>query len=297
MAMTVVGIFDTRDHATAAVDQLVAAGFARETVSVLHGERSDDEDETVGSNLAPDDDLVAPVTTVTPDWGMAGAGAADSAGTSRVVAAEDDPDTDSASVGDRIGAGPGAAAGAGTGAVIGAGAGLLAGAIGMFIPGLGPILGVGPIAATILGGAGIGAVAGGLTGGLINAGVPDDDAAAYAEGVRRGGVLVLVTAHDQAKAEAAADLLSAAGAYDIDERAATWQEVSQSMTAGGNADGSFLSVVPESSQTAEVSVVPPAGFNDMGTKAIADAESTDDRSDPDAVPRQAGAAQRKVTAL
>src|SRR5688572_5479676 len=53
--------------------------------------------------------------------------------------------------------GESAAVGAGTGAAIGAGAGLLAGLAGLFIPGIGTVLGVGPLAATIIGGAGIGA--------------------------------------------------------------------------------------------------------------------------------------------
>ena len=45
-------------------------------------------------------------------------------------------------------------------------------------------------------GAGIGAAAGGLLGSLTGAGVSEEDAHVYAEGVRRGGTLVTVRAED-----------------------------------------------------------------------------------------------------
>lgn len=110
---------------------------------------------------------------------------------------------------------------AGTGAAIGGGLGLLAGLAALAIPGFGPVIAIGPIA-TALAGAGIGAAAGGLIGGLTEAGVPEHHAEYYAEGVRRGGVLVTVRTTD-ALADRAADLLDDAGALDVDERAAQWQ--------------------------------------------------------------------------
>ncbi len=75
--------------------------------------------------------------------------------------------------------------------------------MGLAIPGIGPIVAAGPLAAT-LAGAGVGAVAGGLIGGLTRAGVPEDEANVYAEAVRRGGALVTVRAEDS-RAEVAAD--------------------------------------------------------------------------------------------
>jgi stress response protein YsnF len=115
----------------------------------------------------------------------------------------------------------GAAVGAGTGAIVGGIAGLLVG-LGVFaIPGIGPVLAAGWIGTT-LAGAGIGAIAGGLIGALVRMGIPEEHAHLYAEGVRRGGTLVLVRA-DDATAENAADILRRNGAVDIDRRAEDYQ--------------------------------------------------------------------------
>lgn len=93
-------------------------------------------------------------------------------------------------------AGTGAATGARIGGAVGAGAGLLAGVGLLAIPGIGPVVAIGWLAATALGAA-AGAVTGGATGGLIGAltndGMSEDDAHVYAEGIRRGGAMV--TAH------------------------------------------------------------------------------------------------------
>lgn len=122
-------------------------------------------------------------------------------------------------------AGSGAATGAGIGAVVGGAlgiTGILAGLGMLAIPGIGPILAAGPIAAA-LAGAGIGAVTGGLLGALVGMGIPEEHAHMYAEGVRRGGTLVTVTT-DDAHAGPAADILNQHGAVDIDTRAAEWRQ-------------------------------------------------------------------------
>jgi uncharacterized protein (TIGR02271 family) len=117
----------------------------------------------------------------------------------------------------------GALAGAGTGAAVGGIAGLALSLAPLAIPGIGPILAAGPIAAALTG-AGIGAVAGGLIGGLTNLGVPEDEAHYYAEGVRRGGILVTVAAETEAQADEAAEVMRRHGAVDIDERATEWKK-------------------------------------------------------------------------
>ena len=64
---------------------------------------------------------------------------------------------------------------------------------------------------------------GGLLGELTLRGVPDEDAGAFAEGVRRGGALVCVRADDQQEAGEAANLMREHGALDIDACRAGWQ--------------------------------------------------------------------------
>ena len=114
----------------------------------------------------------------------------------------------------------GAAAGAGIGGTIGGVAGLLAGLGLMAIPGLGPVVAAGWLVST----AAL-AVAGGATGGIIGAltqaGVDEDDAHAYAEGVRRGGTLVTARVNDGdlARAEAIMDR----NAVSIRDRARMWE--------------------------------------------------------------------------
>jgi hypothetical protein len=116
----------------------------------------------------------------------------------------------------------GAVAGAGIGAVLGGLAGLLVGIGALAIPGIGPIIAAGPLAAA-LGGAGIGAVAGGVIGALVDAGVPEEQAQYYAEGIRRGGTLVTVNA-SEGMADRATNILNRYGPVDINQRAATWRE-------------------------------------------------------------------------
>jgi hypothetical protein len=113
------------------------------------------------------------------------------------------------------------AKGAGTGAAIGGGAGLLVGLAAFAIPGVGPIIAAGPIA-TALAGLGVGAAAGGIIGALVNIGVPEEDAQYYAEGVRRGGILVTVSG-DEREADRAAEVMRRHGAVDIDERVEHWR--------------------------------------------------------------------------
>ncbi|GGC76715.1 general stress protein [Chelatococcus reniformis] len=90
-------------------------------------------------------------------------------------------------------AGEAAATGAGIGAVIGGAGGLLAGLGMLAIPGVGPVVAVGWLAATAAGavtGGAVGGAAGGLVGAMTDNGVPEEQAHVYAEGVRRGGTLV-----------------------------------------------------------------------------------------------------------
>lgn len=126
----------------------------------------------------------------------------------------------------------GAGAGAVGGTLVGGALGLLVGTGLLVIPGIGPVLAAGPIAAAIgtIGaaagatalGAGIGAAAGGLLGGLMGAGVPENEAEAYVEGVRRGGTLLSVQVND-VEADDVRELLLRNGAVDMSRRADEWR--------------------------------------------------------------------------
>lgn len=85
----------------------------------------------------------------------------------------------------------GLAAGAATGGVLGGLTGLLAGVGALAIPGIGPIVAAGPIAATLTGAA-VGAGAGGIAGALIGMGIPEEEAHRYEADVKSGKILVLV---------------------------------------------------------------------------------------------------------
>jgi len=111
---------------------------------------------------------------------------------------------------------------AGIGAAIGGVGGLLLSVAGAItLPVIGPILAAGPIAAALTG-AGIGAAAGGLVGALTESGIPEEHAKYYAEGVRRGDVLVTVSA-DSSRIDRVRDILDQYNAVDVDERVSNWK--------------------------------------------------------------------------
>jgi len=63
------------------------------------------------------------------------------------------------------------------------------------IPGLGGLIIAGPLAGALAGG-GAGAVAGGIIGALVGWGIPEDNARAYQEALRGGGVVLGVVPRD-----------------------------------------------------------------------------------------------------
>ncbi|CAN5490166.1 hypothetical protein BH10PSE3_BH10PSE3_04410 [soil metagenome] len=158
MSKTITRLFDSHTQALDAVSDLEARGIDRDKISLVSNNTDNWHDERKG----------------------------------------DGPPGDRNGEGDNDVA-DGAGKGAATGGVIGGGAGLLAGLGMLAIPGLGPVVAAGWLAATAVG-AVVGAAAGGATGGLLGAlkeaGHSDEEANVYSEGVRRGGTLVSVKAHD-----------------------------------------------------------------------------------------------------
>jgi hypothetical protein len=187
MARTVVAIYENFQTANNAVRELVDNGFPRESISIIANNSRGDYNAYEAGKTSGEGKPVADET------------------------------------------GAGAGVGAGIGAAIGGIGGLLVGLGALTIPGIGPVIAAGPLAVALstLTGAGVGAVAGGVTGGLLGAliglGVPEDEAEYYAEGVRRGGVLVTVQA-DEYNANQITDILNHFNPLNIDERATHWRE-------------------------------------------------------------------------
>jgi hypothetical protein len=107
----------------------------------------------------------------------------------------------------------GAGTGTAIGAVVGGSAGLLAGLGVLAIPGFGPLVAVGWLAA-MAGGAAAGAAAGGMTGLLIGAGFSDEDAKIYSAGLQKGGTLVVLRV-ESGQFELANSILAAGNPRDL----------------------------------------------------------------------------------
>jgi hypothetical protein len=165
--------------------------------------------------------------------------------------AANDLTTDTTRAGDTE-TGSGAGTGATLGTVLGGGAGLLAGLGALAIPGVGPVVAAGWLVATLTG-AGAGAAAGGLLGALTGAGLGEEGATTYAEGVRRGGHLVVVRATDERALEAER-ILERHNPIDMERRSADWR--AEGWT-GGSAAG--IEAGRTSTTGMGATAVPPAG--------------------------------------
>jgi uncharacterized protein YjbJ (UPF0337 family) len=108
------------------------------------------------------------------------------------------------------GAGVGGGVGMGVGAALGA---FLAAATSIAIPGLGLVV-AGPIAGAIAG-AGAGGATGSLLGLLIGSGIPEERAAEYDRGIRKGGIVLGTRAKDETHATELEKDFGTYGARDI----------------------------------------------------------------------------------
>ncbi len=96
-----------------------------------------------------------------------------------------------------------------TGGTIGGVGGLLLGAGALAIPGIGPIVAAGPIAAALGG-----AVAGGIAGGLVDWGIPSEDSQRYEENIAQGDVLAMIRTTAN-KAQQVIQILRSSGANEV----------------------------------------------------------------------------------
>jgi uncharacterized membrane protein len=99
--------------------------------------------------------------------------------------------------------------GIGWGAAGGGTVGLLASAGALAIPGIGPLVAMGPLAATLTG-----AAAGGLVGGLMDYGIPKQESEHLEQSLKHGAVLVSVKA-DEGEVDKARHLFEEHHARDI----------------------------------------------------------------------------------
>jgi hypothetical protein len=89
----------------------------------------------------------------------------------------------------------GAVTGGGLGAIAGGAAGVAAGLGMLAIPGIGPVVAAGWLA-SLAAGAVAGGAAGGIIGALVESGTSKENAALYAEALRRGGAVVTAKVSD-----------------------------------------------------------------------------------------------------
>lgn len=113
----------------------------------------------------------------------------------------------------------GAATGGGLGAIAGGAVGVAAGLGMLAIPGIGPVVAAGWLA-SLAAGAVAGGAAGGIIGALVESGTSKENAALYAEALRRGGAIVTAKVSDDDAAKYKAimsqndfDVLSREAAY------------------------------------------------------------------------------------
>ncbi len=96
------------------------------------------------------------------------------------------------------------------GGALGGIAGLLAGVGALAVPGVGPVVAAGPLAATLGG-----AVTGGVAGGLLDLGIPENRGRFYEEELKKGRILAVVQA-DTDRIDEAAQILREHGATNVE---------------------------------------------------------------------------------
>lgn len=100
--------------------------------------------------------------------------------------------------------------GALTGGALGGIAGLLAGAGALLVPGVGPIIAAGPLAAFLTG-----IVGGGLVGSLVDFGIPEESGRHLEERVKQGDILVTLKAGED-EISKVSSVLKRFGAEDVE---------------------------------------------------------------------------------
>ena len=97
-----------------------------------------------------------------------------------------------------------------SGGTLGGIAGILAGAGALLIPGVGPIIAAGPLAAFLTG-----VVGGGIIGGLVDFGIPEEQGRHLENRVKQGDILVTLKVEDD-EVDSVSSILNKYGAEDVE---------------------------------------------------------------------------------
>ncbi len=100
--------------------------------------------------------------------------------------------------------------------------GLVVGLSLFFVPGVGPVLAAGGLLTSLVTGVGLGALAGGVLGTLAGLGISQDQSDTYAEGIRRGGSLVVVQAQED-RISQIKEILNRHHPVDLANRSLRWK--------------------------------------------------------------------------
>jgi len=200
MSKTVVGLFESQDHAEIAARRIKEQGLRTDDISII-AKRSESGDPY---DRASSGGMQGNVEPSIFSWNnnndhISGTAQGGSMAAGRAGAADN-----STGVNDNI------SDGVISGGVLGGIAGLLIGAGSIMIPGLGIIAAAGPITGLLSG-----AVTGGVVGGLIDLGIPENRSRQYEDDVRHGKVLFSMKT-DEDKVNRITSILRNCGATNID---------------------------------------------------------------------------------
>lgn len=188
MNKAVLCIAKNKEQAEQIIEQLKAAGFSNEAISVLFSTADTRANERFETNTFRENE-----TGISPKDAKTGG-----LGTKKSTKASE-----------------GAAAGGTAGGIAGGALGLLVGLGALAIPGMGPFIAAGPIMAALAGSA-VGGSIGLLTGALVGLGIPEYEAVHYAEKLKnRNNILISVHTVSAQDVERAEKIYERNGAEDI----------------------------------------------------------------------------------